>query len=81
MGFRMNCDRCGRFIRNLSIEELKKHSGSKEILCTPCQTWEKRSQASVEEAVDRMKGDLEKYKQTFVNEIRDICNASRVEED
>jgi ssDNA-binding Zn-finger/Zn-ribbon topoisomerase 1 len=78
MGFKMNCDRCGRFMRNISMGELKKQTDfGKEIICTPCKNWELRSRSAVEKAVDRMNGRLEKYRTTFLAEIRKICEESR----
>jgi hypothetical protein len=61
------------------MDELKKQTtgGNKEILCSNCVNWEKRSKSAVEKAVEKMKGDLEKYKQNFVEEIRSICEDSR----
>ena len=83
MGFKMNCDRCGRFIQNISMKELKKQTVfDAEIICVHCQKWEANAKRSIENAVNKMQKDLETYKKTFVEEIRDICNASRaVEED
>ena len=78
MGFKMNCDRCGRFIQNISMKELKKQTVfDEEIICAHCKKWEQNSQQRVEKAIGRMKNELESYKKTFIEEIRDICNASR----
>lgn len=80
MGFKMNCDRCGRFIRNISMSELKKQTDfGKEIICPQCSNWEKRSRVSVEKAVERMKGDLEKYRIRFVEKIKQICEESMLD--
>jgi hypothetical protein len=81
MGFKMNCDRCGRFIKNLSMVDLKKQVDiGQEIICSPCQKWEATAKSSIEKEINRMKGDLEKYKKDFVEVIRTICEESRVEE-
>ena len=41
--------------------------------------WEKRSKVAVEKAVDRMKGDLEKYRTRFVEKIKQICEENMKE--
>ena len=80
MGFKMNCDRCGRFIKNMSIVELRKQTDyTKEVLCTSCINWETNAKRGVEKAIDKMKGDLEKYRTGFVEEIQNICKASRTD--
>ena len=47
MGFQMNCDRCGRSIRNLSVKELK-NLPEDEVVCKNCQKTEKEIRRKVE---------------------------------
>jgi len=61
MGFRMSCDRCGRFMKNVKASDLKKMRDD-EIVCARCQKVE-----------EKVKGDVERAKQVAKNEIDKLC--------
>ena len=73
MGFRMSCDRCGRFMKNVRAIDLKKMSDG-EIVCPVCQ----KVEAKVKSDVERMKlvaqGEInkmvDKYKETIIEIVQ-----------
>lgn len=62
MGFMMKCDRCGRFIKNVSVKQLKTMNDD-EVVCTQC--------VKVE---DKCKGQVDKLKKTAEVEFIKLAN-------
>ena len=73
MGFRMSCDRCGRFMKNVKISELKKIRDD-EIVCPRCEKIEQRVKSDVERMRLVAQGEInkmcEKYRDTIVEIVQ-----------
>ena len=65
MGFRMSCDRCGRFMKNVKASDLKKMRDD-EIVCARCQKIE-----------DKVKHDVDRMKAMANAEIEKMCGKYR----
>jgi len=67
MGFLMKCDRCGRFIKNVSLKQLKGMTGD-DIVCTSC--------VKVEDAC---KVRIDKMKRAAEAEFLKVANKFKVQ--
>jgi hypothetical protein len=67
MGFRMSCDRCGRFMKNVKMTDLK-GLGNNEIVCPVCQKVESKA-----------KGDIERLKNVAQGEINKLVSGFQVQ--
>jgi hypothetical protein len=63
MGFQVNCDRCGRFMKNVNGRDLKGMM-DKEIVCKVCVKTE-----------DKIVADLDKLKRQADVEVKKVTNA------
>lgn len=66
MGFRMSCDRCGRFMRNVKLADIK--SMPDEIICKEC--------INVE---NRVKRDIDVIKRKAENDFNTLATAYKEE--
>ena len=75
MGFRMSCDRCGRFMQNVKMTELKK-IGNSEILCKPCVDMESKVRGQLERLKKQAEAEFAKtlkdYKTILTKMIQEI---------
>jgi len=75
MGFQVNCDRCGRFMRTAKAEELKALS-KVEPICKTCEKVEADLQLKVANIQRRAEVDIKKvgsvYKDMITEEIRKV---------
>lgn len=73
MGFRMSCDRCGRFMKNVKATDLRKMRDD-EIVCPVCQKVEARVKQDVERlklvAQSQFNKMVDEYKQTIVEIVQ-----------
>ncbi len=72
MGFAMNCDRCGRFMKNVAAKDLRKLP--QEIVCAPCKKIEASAKATVDQMKRAARADFEKvansYKETLTELLK-----------
>ena len=75
MGFQVNCDRCGRFMRNAKAQELKALS-KVEPICKTCVEVEEVLQKKVSDLQRRAEVDIKKvgnaYKTMISEEIHKV---------
>ena len=80
MGFRMSCDRCGRFLKNVSLKDLKQMKDS-EVVCGNCQKIESIAKAQVEKIKKAAQADFEKlandYKTTVSELLQGIVDGDK----
>ncbi len=65
MGFRMNCDRCDKYMKNVSAKDLIDIEKKGEILCVNCAKVEKSLHAYAEKMKTRAVGEMNKVVQTL----------------
>jgi len=74
MGFQVNCDRCGRFMRNISGKDLKSMM-EKEITCKVCISVEEQVKTKVDTLKRQADVELKKvhtaYKTLLIETIQE----------
>ena len=82
MGFRMTCDRCGRFIKNLSVKDLK-NLPNDEVVCSNCKKMEEIAKSQVDKIKRAAQADFEKmamdYKTTITNMLQGVVDGDKAE--
>jgi len=67
VGFRMSCDRCGRFMQEIKGESLKKYD-NKEIVCPACE----KVEGKIVGEVERMRLVAQKDVNKLVDQYRQM---------
>lgn len=75
MGLRLDCDRCGRFIKNVSLKDIRSLP-REEVVCVKCKQFEESAKSSIAAIRKTAQADFEKlcinYKDLVEKAVKEL---------